>query len=47
MKIFLAEASGIIGHSLAPRLTGAGHEVTGMTGDPAATGLVRSLGAGR
>lgn len=45
MKIFLAGASGVIGRSLVPRLTGAGHDVTGMTGDAAATGLVRSLGA--
>jgi nucleoside-diphosphate-sugar epimerase len=45
MKIFLAGASGVIGRSLVPRLTGAGHNVTGMTGDTAATDLVRSLGA--
>ena len=45
MKIFLAGASGVIGRSLVPRLTGAGHDVTGMTGDTATTGLVRSLGA--
>lgn len=45
MKIFLAGASGVIGRSLVPRLTRAGHEVTGMTGDTTATGLVRSLGA--
>lgn len=45
MKIFLAGASGLIGQSLIPRLTGAGHDVTGMTGDPARADLVRSLGA--
>ena len=45
MKIFLAGASGVIGRSLVPRLTGAGHDVTGMTGDAATTGLVRSVGA--
>ncbi len=45
MKIFLAGASGVIGRSLVPRLTGAGHDVTGTTGDAATTGLVRSLGA--
>ena len=45
MKIFLAGASGVIGRSLVPRLTGSGHDVTGMTGDTATTGLVRSLGA--
>jgi len=45
MKIFLAGASGVIGRSLVPRLTGAGHDVTGMTGGAAAAGLVRSLGA--
>lgn len=44
-KIFLAGASGVIGQSLVPRLTGAGHEVTGMTGKAGKTGLVRSLGA--
>jgi nucleoside-diphosphate-sugar epimerase len=45
MKIFLAGASGVIGRSLIPRLTRAGHDVTGMTGDAAARGLVGSLGA--
>ena len=45
MKIFLAGASGVIGRSLVLWLTGAGHDVTGMTGDSAATGFVRSLGA--
>lgn len=45
MEIFLAGASGVVGRSLVPRLTGAGHDVTGMTGDAATTGLVRSLGA--
>jgi nucleoside-diphosphate-sugar epimerase len=45
MKIFLAGASGVIGRSLLPRLIAAGHDVTGMTGDPASTGPVRSLGA--
>ncbi len=45
MKIFLAGASGVIGRSLVPRLVGAGHEVTGMTGDAAKADLVRALGA--
>jgi len=45
MKIVLAGASGVIGRSLIPRLTAAGHGVTGMTGDAATTSLVRSLGA--
>ena len=45
MKIFLAGASGVIGRNLIPRLAGAGHEVVGMTGDAARSGLVRSLGA--
>jgi nucleoside-diphosphate-sugar epimerase len=45
MKIFLAGASGVIGRSLVPRLVRAGHDVAGMTGDMAQTGLVRSLGA--
>jgi nucleoside-diphosphate-sugar epimerase len=45
MKIFLAGASGVIGRNLIPRLVGAGHEVVGMTGDAAKSGLVRSLGA--
>jgi 2-alkyl-3-oxoalkanoate reductase len=47
MKIFLAGASGVIGRSLVPRLAGAGHDVTGMTGGAAAAGIVRSLGARR
>ena len=37
MKIVLAGASGVIGRSLIPRLTAAGHGVTGMTGDAATT----------
>ncbi len=45
MKIFLAGASGVIGRGMVSRLAGAGHDVTGMTSDPAKTGLVRSLGA--
>jgi nucleoside-diphosphate-sugar epimerase len=45
MKIFLAGASGVIGQNLIPRLVSAGHEVVGMTGDAARSGLVRSLGA--
>jgi len=45
MKIFLAGASGVIGRSPVPRLTGAGHDVTGMTGAAATAGLVRSLGS--
>jgi nucleoside-diphosphate-sugar epimerase len=45
MKIFLAGASGVIGRNLVPRLVGAGHDVTGMTGDAAKSGLVDSLGA--
>lgn len=45
VKIFLAGASGVIGRRLVPRLTGAGHDVTGMTSDAAAADLVRSLGA--
>jgi nucleoside-diphosphate-sugar epimerase len=45
MKIFLAGASGVTGRNLIPRLVGAGHEVVGMTGDAAKSGLVRSLGA--
>jgi nucleoside-diphosphate-sugar epimerase len=42
MKIFLAGASGVIGRNLIRRLAGAGHEVVGMTGDAARSGLVRS-----
>ena len=45
MKIFLAGASGVIGRNLIPRLVSGGHEVVGMTGDAAKSGLVRSLGA--
>jgi nucleoside-diphosphate-sugar epimerase len=45
MKIFLAGASGVIGRNLIPRLTGAGHEVVGMTGAAGQSGLIRSPGA--
>ena len=31
MRVFLAGASGVIGRPLVPRLSAAGHEVTGMT----------------
>jgi nucleoside-diphosphate-sugar epimerase len=32
MKIFVAEASGVVGAQLVPELVGAGHQVVAMTG---------------
>jgi len=45
LKIFLARASGVIGRNLIPRLVSAGHEVVGMTGDAARSGLVLTTAA--
>jgi hypothetical protein len=45
MRIFLAGATGVIGVRLVPLLTGAGHEVAGMTRSPGKEGLLRELGA--
>jgi 2-alkyl-3-oxoalkanoate reductase len=45
MKIFVAGATGALGTHLIPKLTAAGHEVTGMTRNPAKADDVRRLGA--
>jgi len=45
MKIFVAGATGVVGRLLLPKLTAAGHEVTGMTRNVESTELVRTLGA--
>jgi nucleoside-diphosphate-sugar epimerase len=45
VRIFLAGATGVIGRRLVPMLTGAGHEVTGMTRSPAKTEQLRTAGA--
>jgi len=45
MRIFLAGASGVIGRRLVPLLTGAGHQVTGMTRTPENAERLRELGA--
>jgi uncharacterized protein YbjT (DUF2867 family) len=45
MKIFLAGASGVVGRSLIPLLTGQGHAVSGTTRDPNKADRLRSLGA--
>ena len=45
MRVFLAGGAGVIGRSLIPLLTAAGHQVTATTRTPAKTGLLRSLGA--
>ncbi len=45
MRIFVAGATGAIGHGLIPRLAGNGHTVVGLTRTPAKTSLLRDLGA--
>jgi 2-alkyl-3-oxoalkanoate reductase len=45
MRVFLAGASGAIGHPLVPKLLAAGHEVTGMTRSEARAEQVRAAGA--
>jgi nucleoside-diphosphate-sugar epimerase len=45
MRIFLAGASGVIGHRLIPRLVQAGHVVGGLTRSPTKTELLSHLGA--
>jgi nucleoside-diphosphate-sugar epimerase len=46
MRVFVAGASGAIGHPLIPKLVAAGHEVTGMTRSEAKAEAVRRAGAG-
>jgi nucleoside-diphosphate-sugar epimerase len=45
MRIFLAGATGVIGHPLVPVLLAAGHEVTGMTRSPERAAALRAAGA--
>jgi 2-alkyl-3-oxoalkanoate reductase len=45
MKVFVAGASGAIGRSLVPQLVERGHDVVGMTSNPAKQDFIRSLGA--
>jgi nucleoside-diphosphate-sugar epimerase len=45
MRIFLAGGSGVIGTTLIPLLTAAGHRVTAMTRSPAKTSMIAGLGA--
>jgi nucleoside-diphosphate-sugar epimerase len=45
MKILLAGASGVMGRQLVPRLVAAGHDVVGMTRNPAKCDAVTALGA--
>src|ERR1700730_13613856 len=45
MKIFVAGATGAVGHRLVLLLTAAGHEVAGLTRSPAKVGLLRRIGA--
>ena len=45
MKIFVAGATGAVGHGLVPALVAAGHEVTGMTRTPAKAASIEQAGA--
>jgi nucleoside-diphosphate-sugar epimerase len=45
MHIFIAGASGTVGHTLIPDLISHGHTVTGTTRSPAKAGALRALGA--
>ncbi len=45
MRVFVAGGTGVIGRSLIPMLTAAGHEVTGTTRSAGRAGLLRALGA--
>jgi nucleoside-diphosphate-sugar epimerase len=45
MKVFIAGASGALGHQLVPQLVAKGHDVTGMTRSESKRDLLRSLGA--
>ena len=45
MRVFVAGGTGVIGRSLIPLLTAAGHQVTATTRSPAKAGLLMSLGA--
>lgn len=45
MRVFVAGGTGVIGRSLIPLLTAAGHQVTATTRAPGKVGLLMSLGA--
>ena len=45
MKVFLAGATGVLGHRLLPRLLEAGHDVTAMTRSEGRTAALRAAGA--
>lgn len=45
MKIFVAGATGVLGHRAVARLVGAGHDVTGVARTPEKAELLRSIGA--
>jgi uncharacterized protein YbjT (DUF2867 family) len=45
MRIFLADATGVIGQRLIPRLVQAGRVVGGLTRSPSKTGLLSRVGA--
>jgi 2-alkyl-3-oxoalkanoate reductase len=45
MRVFVAGGTGVIGRSLIPMLTAAGHQVTASTRSAGKAGLLRSLGA--
>ena len=46
MRVFVAGASGAIGHPLVPRLVAAGHDVTGTTRSQRSAEAIRAAGAG-
>ena len=45
MRVFVAGGTGVVGQSLIPMLTAAGHQVTATTRSPNKTGQLRQLGA--
>ncbi|MCR6483695.1 NAD(P)-dependent oxidoreductase [Amycolatopsis sp. OK19-0408] len=45
MRVFVAGASGAIGRRLVPALVGQGHEVAGLTRNPASAATISALGA--
>ncbi|GLY39863.1 dTDP-glucose 4,6-dehydratase [Amycolatopsis sp. NBRC 101858] len=45
MRIFLAGASGAVGRRVVPALLASGHEVVGLTRNPASAGKLEALGA--
>ena len=45
MRIFVAGATGAVGHALVPALVSAGHSVTGMTRSPEKANAIRRAGA--